>query len=140
MASVPITIVGTITGKSTKEAGASATEQCVIVGLASLSDLTVGGGPIYPPQQPPDVGIWPSPGRPEHPIVHPPPEGGGGQPPGIWPSPGVPTHPIVIPEPPPTQPPTEGTKPPPPGGGWGYHPDYGWGYFPGGGGKPQPPG
>jgi hypothetical protein len=150
MAAVPITLVGTITTSAPKggEVSSGGTEQCVITGIASITDLSVGGGPM-PPQQPP--GIWPSPGHPEHPIAP------GGPPPGIWPSPGhpehpiaptppteiwpkpgVPTHPIVIPQPPtgPEAPP-EGVKPPPPDGGWGFHPDYGWGYFPPGG-KPQP--
>ena len=48
----------------------------VIVGEIYNADLSVGGGPIYPPSQPP--GIWPSPGHPAHPIAP------GGRPPGIW--------------------------------------------------------
>jgi hypothetical protein len=85
------------------------------VGVAWNPDLSVGGGPIYPPQQPP--GIW--------------------GPPGPWPTPPI-AMPPVPPNPP--DPPTEG-KPPPPDGGWAWHPDWGWGYYPGGpGGKPQPPG
>jgi hypothetical protein len=80
MAAVPIMIVGTITGKATKEGDASATEQVVIHGLASIEGLHVGGGPSKPP-----LGIWggvppeyvdiggpgPQP-HPEHPIVLPP--------------------------------------------------------------------
>jgi hypothetical protein len=82
MAAVPITIVGTITGKSAKEGDASATEQVVIQGIASLTGLEVGGGPM--PGGPP-LGFWggrpppfvdigfpqPQP-HPEHPIVLPP--------------------------------------------------------------------
>jgi putative membrane protein len=48
----------------------------VIVGEIYNADLSIGGGPIYPPVQPP--GIWPSPGHPAHPIAP------GGQPPGYW--------------------------------------------------------
>jgi hypothetical protein len=85
-----------------------------------------GGAPIpwpgYP--LPPELGIWPSPGHPAHPIAPggPPPVAGwtppgyqpshpiagtglrpehpiapGGPPPGIWPSPGHPSHPIFYP-------------------------------------------
>jgi hypothetical protein len=57
----------------------------IIVGEAYYSDLSVGGGPIYPPDQPP--GIWPSPGHPDQGL---PPSGVG-----VWPSPGRPTHPIA---------------------------------------------
>jgi hypothetical protein len=88
MAAIPVTIVGTITGKSTKEGDVSATEQCVIQGIASLTGLEVGGGPM--PGGPPPQ-IWPSPGVPTHPIAP------GGPPPTIWPDPGKPTHPIVLP-------------------------------------------
>ena len=48
----------------------------VIVGELYNADLSIGGGPVYPPSQPP--GIWPSPGHPAHPIAP------GGRPPGIW--------------------------------------------------------
>ena len=44
----------------------------VIVGEIYNADLSIGGGPIYPPP-----GIWPSPGHPAHPIAP-------GTPPGIW--------------------------------------------------------
>jgi hypothetical protein len=54
----------------------------------------VGGGPIYPPSQPP-VGIWPGPGYPAHPIAP------GGPPPVVWPGPGYPAHPIAPGGPPP---------------------------------------
>jgi len=112
-------------------------------GLASITGLSVGGGPIIP-------------GTPTHPIWGPPGSnfpGGPGFPPvaghpmpdpplTIWgPNDPRPTHPIVIPPPPGDvgTPPPEGVKPPPEGGGWGYSPQYGWGYFPMHGGKPQPP-
>lgn len=43
-----------------------------IVGLASYTDVGVGGGPIEPPPDitpiPPDWEIWPSPGDPDFPI------------------------------------------------------------------------
>jgi U5 snRNP spliceosome subunit len=112
MAAVPVMIIGTITGKATKEGDVSATEQVVIHGLASIEGLGVGGGPM---------------------------PGGGGPPLGFWG--GRPPEYVDIggpaPQPPmPTEPPVEGTKPPPPGGGWGYSPEYGWGYFP----KPSEPG
>jgi hypothetical protein len=75
----------------------------VIVGEIYNADLSIGGGPVYPPAQPP--GIWPSPGHPAHPIAP-------GTPPGIWGgpplypdqglppgSPGSPSHPWVPPQP-----------------------------------------
>jgi len=117
MAAVPITIVGILS----HDDGTS--ENVSIVGVSSITGLTVGGGPIIPPV---------SPGVPTHPIWGPPGFNppGPGMPPGIW---GGPIPPM------PDTPPDGGIKPPPPDGGWGYHPEYGWGYFPGGGGKPQPP-
>ena len=80
MAAVPITIVGTLTGKATKEGDVSATEQVTIHGLASITGLEVGGGPAKPPLgfwggvAPPYVDIgFPGPQpHPEHPIVLPP--------------------------------------------------------------------
>lgn len=134
MAAVPITIVGTLTSKATKEGDVSATEQVVIMGIASLTGLEVGGGPM-PGGPPPE--IWPSPGRPTHPIWGPPGFNppGPGMPPGIWRGGNVPypEHPIVIPGPPPPFPePPEAAKPPPPEGGWGYDEDLGWVYVPGG--------
>lgn len=132
MAAVPITIVGIATSDT------GATSNVTLVGMASITGLGVGGGPM--------------PGGP----------GGGGSPPGIWgggnvpmPSPPIanvpgapgyrppgggdahPEHPIVLP---PDQPPPTGEadedgfiKPPPESGGWGYHEDYGWLYAPGSG-------
>jgi hypothetical protein len=69
MASIPVTIIGTMT----------------------YTDIGIGGGPIIgseqPPGQPP--GIWPSPGHPAHPIAP------GGSPPQVWPGPGYPSNPIA---------------------------------------------
>lgn len=102
-----------------------------LVGIAGLSGLEVGGGPII--GQPPAGG---PPGSPTFPIWGPP----GFNPPGPGYPPGIGGGPVIPPIPP--EPPTNPSepKPPPPEGGWGWHPEYGWGYFPGGGGKPQPPG
>lgn len=136
MAAVEITISGVLYDKV-----ARTTQPVVLIGEASLTGLSIGGGPMPGgpgPGQPP--GIWgPTDPRPTPPIpIYP---GGSPNPPGIWgPTDPRPTPPIYLPKPPEgyPQPPTEGVKPPPPEGGWGYHPDYGWGYFPAGGGKPQP--
>lgn len=78
MASVPVTIVGTLTDKD-------GSQNVTIVGMAQITGLEVGGGPVQPPQ------IWPSPGRPAHPIAP------GGEPPSIWPGPGDPDFPIQVP-------------------------------------------
>jgi hypothetical protein len=110
MSAIPITIVGI----ETRDDGTSG--QVTIVGMANITGLTVGGGPILP---------TPPPGHPAHPIY----------------IPGEPTHPIVIP-PPPIDPPDESdtlpvsvvVKEPPPAGGWGWLAPYGWGYFPQGSG------
>jgi len=116
MGAVPITIVGI----ETKDDGSSG--QVTIVGMASLTGLSVGGGPIVPPDQPP--------GKPTFPIWGPP---------GIElpPSPGYPPvagHPLPpIPPPidvPPGTPPGTVLKPPPESGGWGWVVPYGWGFFP----------
>lgn len=97
MAAVPVTIVGILT---TDQGSTNAT----MVGMASLTGLGVGGGPIMPPSDAhPEHPIVLPPGRPidpgahpEHPIVIPP---------TIWPDPPEgtaphPEHPIVIPPPP----------------------------------------
>jgi hypothetical protein len=105
MAVVPVTIVGL----ETSDDGTS--KNVTIVGMASLTGLSVGGGPILPPDKPPLPPWWP--GHPEHPI---PPVVGGGPilppdqlPPGVSPpdppKPGDPVTPL----------------PPPPGGGWPVH-------------------
>lgn len=135
MAAVPITI----NGIQTDENGS---RNVTIVGMASLTGVGVGGGPILGGEPPsiwpspghpahpiaPPVGIWPSPGHPAHPIELPP-IVPGGPPVSIWP--GVPSHPIVLPPPPTEGLEPGGGKPPPADGGWGYHPVFGWGYFPG---------
>jgi len=78
------------------------------------TDLSVGGGPVVPPESPgePPLGIWgPTDPRPTPPIyipVPPPVEGGGDEHPEhpIY-IPVYPAHPIVIPLPP-VEPPTDG--------------------------------
>jgi hypothetical protein len=110
MAAVPITIIGI----QTDEQGS---RNVTITGMASITGLGVGGGPITPP-----------PAKPTHPIVLP------GDP--SWGSDPHPTHPIVLPDPP-VEPPTGEAdedgfiKPPPENGGWAYHEDHGWLYSPG---------
>jgi len=107
MAAIAVTLNGMLYDKT-----ARTSQPVVFIGMASLTGLGVGGGPIEPapPEEQPPLVIW----------------GGGNEP--------FPTPPIVIPIPPDLQPPAppEGIKPPPPDGGWGYHPDYGWGFFPAG--------
>lgn len=129
MAAVPVTIVGI----ETREDGSSGT--VTIVGMASLTGLGVGGGPM-----PPGQGGGGGGGGPPHiwgPPDMPPGFWGGGMGPGVKPQP-HPEHPIVLP---PEQPPPTGEadedgfiKPPPPEGGWCYHEDHGWLYAPGTGG------
>lgn len=85
MAAVPVTIIGTMTDKD-------GSQNVTITGMASLTGLDVGGGPIMPPSD----------AHPEHPIY---------LPPGIWPNPPegqapLPEHPIVIPPPIPVPPDT----------------------------------
>lgn len=119
------------------------TQNVVLIGEASLTNIGIGGGPVIPPEGEKPPGIWPSPGRPEHPIApggRPPGIWGGSgglpKPPGVWPG-GHPEHPIAPggPEIPPipTDPPPDGAdKPPPEGGGWGFVAEWSqWGYFPG---------
>ena len=117
MAAVPITLVG----MATDESGAS--HNITFVGMASLTGLSVGGGPARPP-----LGFWG--GRPpEYPDIGgpgPQPPTGGGE---------HPSHPIELPPPqipPPEGPPDENgfIKPPPQDGGWAYHSEYGWGMYP----------
>lgn len=113
MAAVPVTIVGFITDPSDPSAGAAA-KPVIIVGQLSLTGLTIGGGPIIPPEQPP--GIWgPTDPRPTPPIQLPP--WAGGWQPGIWgPTDPRPTPPIYIPppgsQPPPNVEPPEAGEPP----------------------------
>jgi hypothetical protein len=68
-----------------------------ITGIAGLNDLQIGGGPIYPPSQPPSGG---PPGTPTFPIWGPP----GFNPPGPGYPPGIGGGPII----PPSQPPSGG--------------------------------
>jgi hypothetical protein len=119
MASVPITLDGAL-----YDLWAKTTQRVVFIGQASLTGLSVGGGPIIPdtpPSQPPGGG---PPGQPIHPIWGPP---GIELPPG----PGFPPvagHPLPIPPlPPGTTPPNPGdptTPMPPPAGsaGWPVQP------------------
>lgn len=111
MAAVPVTVVGILTTES-------GSTNATLVGMASLTGLGVGGGPVTPPaypahpiapggehpahpiapggERPSHPIYWPAPPRPEQPIY---------LPPGIWPQPPDPNaprpeHPIVIPPPP----------------------------------------
>jgi hypothetical protein len=130
MSALPVTIVGTLTSKAPKggEVDESGQQQVILCGKLHITGLTVGGGPVVPPDQLP-------PGKPTFPIWGPP----GTDFPDKPGYPPVATHPIVLPEPPDPFPDApEGVKPPPADGGWGYHPDYGWGYFPGSGTTPGP--
>lgn len=113
MAAVPVTIIGTLTDND-------GTKNVTLAGLASLTGLEVGGGPIMPGGGEGPPSIWPSPGHPEHPIY---------LPPTIWPDPPNPDrphpeHPIVIPPPPdiPSAPPLQvkvvWIPPPHPHSGW----------------------
>ena len=107
MAAIPITISNaTIT-----EADGTTSTAVTITGDFSLSGLSVGGGPIMPPDQPPASG-----GAPVFPIWGPP---------GIE-LPPIPGYPPVAghPLPPIEGPPPDATKPPAFLPIW--HPDYGW--------------
>lgn len=123
MAAVEVTITGMLYDRVNRT-----TQNVVLVGEASLTNVGVGGGPVIPPEGEKPPGIWPSPGHPTHPIVP------GGRPPGFW-GPTDPRPGWGLPEPP-TEPPTtppDGNgfvKPPPEDGGWSYHQTYGWGYYP----------
>jgi len=152
MAAVPVEFTGLmydLTGR---------TQQRVYMqGKMNIYGLSVGGGPIVPPDEVPPgqpPGIWgPTDPRPTPPIHMP-------QPPGIWgptdprPTPPIhlppvhpgdpplviwgpndprPTPPIYLPPAPPDvspAPPDIAIKPPPAEGGWAYVSPWGWGYFP----------
>ena len=135
MAAVPVQIDGVLWDHASKSG-----RKVSLIGNATLVGLTVGGGPIVPPEgAEPPLGMWgPNDPRPTPPIYHP-----GDKPPGMWgPNDPRPTPPIYMPKPPPEYPNApEGDKPPPPEGGWGYVSDhgYGWGYFPAQADKPHPP-
>lgn len=105
MAAIPMTFVGIATGDDGRSGNVT------LVGMASITGLGVGGGPIVPPDKPPiDPGL-----RPEHPIYWPP---------GTLPHP---EHPIVLPPDPPTEPPVDPpTSPPSANWVWGYSRPYGW--------------
>lgn len=97
MAAVPVTFTGLLFDKKNK------TQQNVtFIGLASLTGLGVGGGPVEPPpdiQPEPPLEIWGGPFDPPHPA-----------------------HPIVLP-PLPEQPPDPTTPPgiiPKPHEGWNW--------------------
>lgn len=144
MAAVPVMISGVLWNHAWRRG-----EAVTLMGEATIYGLEVGGGPIYPPGQPP--GIWgPNDPRPTPPIYWPGFPGGGG---GGGGQPGHPEHPIwgppgsnfpggpgyppvaghPLPEPPEGLPDNDGfVKPPPPSGGWSYHQEYGWGYYPAG--------
>ena len=144
MAAVKVTIIGTLTHQGGTQ------ESVTVEGMANLTDLSIGGGPIIPPTPPlnppphPAHPIVPPGGypHPEHPIVLPPyPPGVPTHPIVLPPDPGDPAHPahpIVIPDPPidvpPDTPPGTVVKPPPATGGWGFIVPYGWAYFPMGSG------
>ena len=98
MAAVPITFVGIMYPRNKTDAPYAFTA----VGMANITGLGVGGGPILPPDEVPPVDppltIWPNP------------------PEGIAPHP---EHPIVIPDPP--IPPVDPPSPPqPPHPGWNW--------------------
>lgn len=103
MAAVPVTIVGILTTES-------GSTNATMVGMASLTGLGVGGGPVLPGDGGKPPGPWgPNDPRPTPPIANVPgidnPDPPGKPevpPPSIWPpGPGIdfPSHPIVIPPP-----------------------------------------
>jgi hypothetical protein len=114
MATVPVTINGVIFPK-----GRSADDRpipCTIVGEAWVSDLSVGGGPVFPPPQPgggvpihpiwgpPGIDLPPGPGFPPvagHPLPPIPPDQ---IPPDLPPVPPPGSPPVIIPGTHPTQP------------------------------------
>jgi hypothetical protein len=101
MSSVAVTINGVLWDKQMKMG-----RPVVLWGEAYLTDLTVGGGPVVPPDQPPVTGG--PPGAPIHPIWGPP----GFNPPGPGMPPGIGGGPIV---PPLDWTPPPGVTVPPPG-------------------------
>lgn len=107
MAAVEVTISGVLYDKLNRT-----TQNVVLIGEATLTGLGVGGGPIVPPGQPPQIWGPPDP-RPNPPIAFPPGWVGG------------------VPPQQPVDPPPTLVKPPPPGGGWAYVQEWGWGYYPG---------
>lgn len=131
MSGVEVTITGILYDKVNRT-----TQNVTLIGEAILTGLEVGGGPVLPgrpdfpgfperPEKPP--GVWPSPGRPTHPIYRPGP--GGNRP--VDPGWGV-DEGAGIPPKPEEPPPGNADKPPPEdGGGWGFVSEWSrWGYFP----------
>jgi hypothetical protein len=115
MAAIPITIVGI----ETRDDGSSG--NVTIIGMASITGVGVGGGPIIPPPSQPPSGA-----HPEHPIWGPPginfPDKPG-YPPTVGGGPILPTPPLPpeVTQPQPGDPPV--LMPPPAGsGGWPVHP------------------
>src|SRR5215471_21529562 len=106
MASIPVTIKGTLTTKSTKgDVSESGQQDCLLVGRLHITGLAVGGGPIIPDDKPLP------PGKPVFPIWGPP----GIDLPDTPGFPPVATHPLPEPPPPfPEPPPGDIAKPPPP--------------------------
>lgn len=120
MADIPIQISGVLFDKTAR------TQQAVyLIGHASIVGLTVGGGPIIPPD---DV-VQPPGGQPPHPafpIWGPPgvdfPDKPG-YPPTVGGGPILPDTPPDPPELPPGTPPNSVVKEAPASGGWGYYTD-----------------
>jgi len=98
MAAIPVIIKGTITEDGDPSASPVA-KQVTINGVLGFAGLEIGGGPVIPPDQPPQPGI---PGAPTFPIWGPP---GITLPPGSG-YPPVAGHPLP-------EPPTDGGKPEP---------------------------
>ena len=107
MSTVSVTITGILWDHANKSG-----KPVTLVGDAYLSGLGVGGGPVYPDQQPPSGG---PPGTPTFPIWGPPGFNppGAGYPPGISGGPIVPVPPSTPNVPPPGSPPVmvSGTQP-----------------------------
>lgn len=111
MSATPVTLIGAVTYDN------GTTQNVTFQGVAAITGLSVGGGPIFGSGGEPSHPIVPPGGYPEpgHPIV----------PPGGYPHP---EHPIVIPPEDPGPPeggappdnPTEDKPPPEGGGGWGW--------------------
>ena len=99
MAAIPVMLVGTVVYASDPN---QTPIQCTIVAMMNYTDLSVGGGPIFPPTGPG------GPPRPIHPIWGPP----GFNPPGPGMPPGIGGGPIIPPDIPPVVPP-DVTVPPP---------------------------
>jgi hypothetical protein len=121
MSAVPVTLIGSVTYDN------GSVQNVTFNGVAAITGLSVGGGPIMPP----DSGGGP-PGSPAFPIWGPP---GSNFPDKPGYPPVVGGGPIIPPVGPPdggAPPPDGGDKPPPANGGWGFVSEWSqWGYFPG---------